>query len=138
MKNKIFTIENFYIGQIKEFKKYISIEDVIKFSELSGDRNPIHIDENYANTSRDKKRLVHGTLILSYFSKIYGMIFPGNGCTIAEQNVIYKKPVYVDKTFRLVVEIISIDEKKRNLLFKNTCYDDEKILVVGNTRVFLP
>ena len=46
--------------------------------------------------------------------------------------------VYVDKTFRLVVEIISIDEKKRNLLFKNTCYDDEKILVVGNTRVFLP
>ena len=71
MKNKIFTIENFYIGQIKEFKKYISIEDVIKFSELSGDRNPIHIDENYANTSRYKKRLVHGTLILSYFSKIY-------------------------------------------------------------------
>ena len=138
MKDKIFNIENYHIGQIKEFKKYVSIEDVIKFSELSGDKNPIHIDENYASISRYKKRLVHGTLILAYFSKIYGMIFPGNGCTIAEQNIIYKKPVYINKTFRLVVEIIDIDKKKRNLIFKNICYDDEKILIEGDTRVFLP
>ena len=138
MKNRIFNIENFHIGQKKEIKEHISIHDVIKFSELSGDKNPIHIDENYANNSRFKKRLIHGTLILAYFSKIYGMIFPGNGCTIAEQNIIYKKPAYIDKTFRLIVEIINIDKKKRNLFFKNTCYDGKKILIEGNTRIFLP
>lgn len=138
MKNKIFNIENFFIGQKKEIEEYISIQDVIKFSELSGDKNPIHIDESYINNSRFKKRLIHGTLILAYFSKIYGMIFPGNGCTIAEQSIIYKKPAYIDKTFRLIVEIINIDKKKRNLLFKNTCYDGKQIVIYGNTRIFLP
>ena len=45
------------------------------------------------------------------------MIFPGNGCTIAEQNIIYKKPVYINKTFRLVVEIIDIDKKEEKFAF---------------------
>jgi 3-hydroxybutyryl-CoA dehydratase len=138
MKKKLFDIKNFHIGQKYEFVKFISPDEVIQFSKLSGDTNPIHTDEIYAENSRYKKRIVHGTLIISYFSRVFGMSLPGNGCTIAEQNIYYKRPVYVNSEVKIIVEISKIDLEKRNLYFNNICLFNNKIAVNGSTKIFLP
>lgn len=62
-----------------EFFKSFSDDDIIEFSKISKDDNPIHIDAGYAAKSIFKKRVVHGVLLISMFSKIFGTMYPGNG-----------------------------------------------------------
>ena len=99
IKNYFFDLSNFEIGMKESFFKKITFEDVRKFSEISGDSNLLHISEEFAKNSRYKKIIVHGLLVVSYFSRLFGTKLPGNGCTLASQKILYKKPIYLDDLF---------------------------------------
>lgn len=102
-----------YIGQkyIEEF--CISQNDVIKFSVLSGDTNPIHLDENYAKQTPFKKPIVHGFLSSSIFSKVFGTSFPGEGTIYLEQNMKFLYPIYPDQKYYAEFLVVDILEKNR-------------------------
>ena len=98
------------IGHIAEFEKTFSPEDVALFSSISNDNNPIHLDAEYAEKSIFGRRVVHGLLVSSLFSKIFGTIYPGSGSIYLTQNVKFLKPAFVGENLKAVITLIEFDE----------------------------
>jgi len=82
-----YRIEDIKIGMEASYSKTITDADVNAFSSLSGDTNPIHLSDEYANLSRYKKRIAHGLLSASYFSALFGTKIPGEGCVYVSQSL---------------------------------------------------
>jgi 3-hydroxybutyryl-CoA dehydratase len=136
--NHILKIESFKIGMSKSFIRIISSDDVLKFAEVTGDDNPLHIDDDFAQKTIFKKRVVHGMLVTSLFSKIFGTQFPGHGCIYLEQNVKFKKPIYLDDEIEVFVVIKSIDVDKCRLNFDTHCKVKDEIVLIGNAVILIP
>ena len=111
------------IGDVFEHDFSFSQEDVIKFSEISGDRNPIHLDEDYASKSIFKKRIVHGFLGGSIFSKVFRMIFPGEGTLFLKQSMSFYKPMYVEDVYTAKFKVLEITNKKHRALVETSILD---------------
>lgn len=128
---------NYRIGDkfTKEF--VIKLDDGIRFAEISGDNNPIHLDEQVAKNTRFGKRIVHGMLIGSYFSSIIGNDFPGNGSIYMEQDLKFLSPIYYDEMISLEVEIVDIIIEKKRIILSTKCLDsNQRLLVDGKAMVF--
>ena len=93
--------------------KTITETDLVLFAGISGDRNPVHLDEQYAEKSRFKKRIAHGLMSASYFSALFGTQLPGPGCVYVSQALQFKRPVYIGDTITATVIVLDIDLSKR-------------------------
>ncbi len=107
-----------------------SQEDVIVFSEVTGDKNPIHLDEEYASKTLFKKRIVHGFLGASVFSKILGTLFPGEGTIYLKQDLKFMAPMFTDKTYKARVEVIEIFKEKKRARLRTTVADESQNLLI--------
>lgn len=114
--------EDFTVGQ--EYRETIKITDdmVRKFAELTGDMNPLHLDESFARKSRFGKRICHGMLVASMISRIMGMNFPGPGTVIVKQLLKYRAPVYVDETVEVQVAVLEINSDKKRIILDTPVY----------------
>ena len=84
-----------------------------KIAEVSGDKNPIHLNQAYAEQSRFGKRIAHGLFCINAISMIVGNYLPGNGTVLLSQNFQYKKPVYIDDRIEVTVSVVDcISENK--------------------------
>ena len=137
MKKYFFDLSNFSIGMQESFSQKITFEDVRKFTEISGDYNLIHISEEFAKNLRYKKIVVHGLLVASYFSRLFGTKLPGNGCTLASQKILYKKPIYLDDLIEVNIEITEINKLNRKIKFRTYCKVKHRIVIDGEAEVFL-
>ncbi len=86
-------IQEIKIGMSESYSQTITDADVKLFAGISGDNNPIHMSDEYAQNSRYKKRVVHGMLCASFFSVLFGTKLPGSGCLYVTQNLNFKRPV---------------------------------------------
>lgn len=111
------------------------IED---FAKVSGDYNPIHLDEDYASTTVFKKPVAHGILMASMFSYIFGNHYPGVGSIYISQNLRFKKPVYVDDVVLATVTVESVNYEKRRIKFSTVCAVEGSVVVTGDAEIFLP
>lgn len=122
--------EDFTVG--REYRETIKITDdmVRKFAELTGDMNPLHLDESFARKSRFGKRICHGMLVASMISRIMGMNFPGPGTIIVKQLLKYRAPVYVDETVEVRVIVLEINSDKKRIILDTPVYkkDDTKAI----------
>ncbi|MCD6104134.1 MAG: MaoC family dehydratase [Thermotogaceae bacterium] len=122
--------EDFTVG--REYRETIKITDdmVRKFAELTGDMNPLHLDESFARKSRFGKRICHGMLVASMISRIMGMNFPGPGTVIVKQLLKYRAPVYVDETVEVRVIVLEINSDKKRIILDTPVYkkDDTKAI----------
>ena len=124
----------FYIGQEEQEEKVFHESDVELFAQVSGDKNPLHLNDTYAEKSRFGRKIVHGILVSSLISKIIGMKLPGEGSIYLEQNIRFRKPVYVDENVIVKVTIIEINQNKFTL--KTNVYNmDDECLIEGNAKV---
>ena len=83
------------IGDSASFTHTITESDVEKFAELSGDRNPLHMDDAYASRTPFKKRIVHGMFLGALASRLLGMHLPGERCLYIRQELSFHKPVFI-------------------------------------------
>ncbi|XOB91211.1 MaoC family dehydratase [Pseudomonadota bacterium 24LQ007] len=118
--------------------KLMDDEAVRGFAEISGDTNPIHLDDDYASESRYKKRIAHGLLSASLFSGIFGTQFPGAGCVYAEQSLVFKRPVYIGDEVVATAELVSIDDSGQSLEFDTRCEVKGRRVLEGRAKVFIP
>ncbi|HQW70946.1 MAG: MaoC family dehydratase [Saprospiraceae bacterium] len=127
------------IGHIAEFEKTFSPEDVALFSSISNDNNPIHLDAEYAEKSIFGRRVVHGLLVSSLFSKIFGTIYPGSGSIYLTQNVKFLKPAFVGENLKAVITLIEFDEIKNRGNFITEVFNmsDQK-LITGEAIILFP
>lgn len=127
------------IGHIAEFEKTFSPEDVALFSSISNDNNPIHLDAEYAEKSIFGRRVVHGLLVSSLFSKIFGTIYPGSGSIYLTQNLKFLKPAFVGENLKAVITLIEFDEIKNRGNFITEVFNmsDQK-LITGEAIILFP
>lgn len=115
----------------------ITQEMVNQFAQLSGDTNPIHIDPDYAATTRFKRTIVHGIFSVSIISKIMGTKFPGEGSVYLDQVFEFKRPVFPDTPYYTKIELVEVMEGKHRGVFTTQIFDVErnKIAVDGKATV---
>jgi acyl dehydratase len=131
-------IQDLYIGQNYTLEKTFQENDVIEFSKLSMDDNPIHIDEEYASTTIFRRRIVHGFLVSSLFSAIIGTKMPGNGSIYLNQTMNFRKPVFLEQKVIAKVSILSINVEKQVIELETNCYDiNGNILINGSALIKL-
>ena len=135
--NKI-PLEEIEIGVCVSYSQTITDADIKAFAGISGDRNPVHLDENYAQNSKFKKRIAHGMMTASYFSALFGTKSPGEGCVYTHQSLNFKRPVYIGDTVVATVEVISVDLAKKRVFFRTTCKVKNKVVTDGEAELFVP
>ncbi|MDS1369865.1 GNAT family N-acetyltransferase [Aliarcobacter butzleri] len=135
--NKI-PLEEIEIGMSASYSQTITDADIKAFAGISGDRNPVHLDENYAQNSKFRKRIAHGMMTASYFSSLFGTKIPGEGCVYTHQSLNFKRPVYINDTVEATVIVTDIDLEKRRVKFKTMCKVDNKIVTDGEAELYVP
>jgi 3-hydroxybutyryl-CoA dehydratase len=125
------------IGDKHIAEKAITEEMIIGFAESTGDKNPVHLDEQYASTTFFKKRIAHGMLAGGLISSVLGNEFPGNGTIYISQTMTFLAPVYINDTIRVEVEVLSFTEKNR-IEMRTDCYNQDGVMVVKGTAFVLP
>lgn len=133
-----YSIEEISIGMSASYSQTITDEGIKRFAELSGDHNPVHLDEVYAENSRYKKRIAHGLLSASFFSALFGTKLPGKGCVYVGQNLNFKRPVYLGDTVTATVTVNNIDSIKKRVFFDTKCTVKNKIVISGTAELFIP
>ncbi len=128
----------FKVGQNRTIIKSVQKEDVQKFADVSGDCNPLHLDEDYAKNTIFGKCIVHGMLSASYISAVLGTDFPGEGTIYLGQNLKFLNPIYIGEEIEILIEIKSIDEKNRAVLRTDVKCSDGKLAIEGEAFVKLP
>ena len=123
------------VGDKSSFSKTITEYDVYGFAGITGDFNPVHINQVKASETMFEKRICHGMLIASFISTVLGMYLPGNGTIYLSQNVKFIKPAFIGDTITAEVEILSINEKGIVTLNTEVCNEQGIKLVVGEAIV---
>jgi 3-hydroxybutyryl-CoA dehydratase len=116
------------IGMKFESVSVVTTENVLEFARISGDTNPLHIDEEYSQNSIFNGRIVHGMLIGSIFSKIIASDLPGPGSIYLHQTMNFLKPIYHDSSIKVIIEVEKLKPEKNIVFLKTTCW-------IGNTQV---
>lgn len=130
---------SYQLGENFSFERHISADDVKQFAKVVGDLNPIHLDEEFAEKSFFKKRIVHGAFLAGLISKILGMDFPGQGTVYISQNSVFKRPVYVDTTVKVEVKVAEVITAKRRLILDTTVLNENnEICMTGSATVWIP
>lgn len=106
----------------------ITDEMVIRFSELTGDKNPLHLDSDYCASTKFKKPIVHGMFLSSFFSKLISEKYPGPGSIYLSQNLSFISPCFIGDTINVVIELNETINNKYYL--RTIIYDsnDNKII----------
>ncbi len=129
-------LEDLSAGQAAENRHVVTDADVRAFAEVSGDDNPLHLDEDYAATTRFGGRIAHGMLAASYISAILGTDLPGPGAIYLSQTLRFRRPVRIGDEVVARVAITAIDERGRVTL-ETACRVGDTIVVEGEAVVMV-
>lgn len=129
----------FEIGQKASFGKTITETDVVSYAGLSGDFNPIHVDRQFAQTTRFEQRIAHGLLTTSLLSGVLGMHLPGPGSVYMGQTLRFVRPVFINDTITATAEVLQYDPEKGNILLKTECRNQNgEIVLEGEAKMRVP
>jgi acyl dehydratase len=127
------------IGAIASIRKTFTEAEVMQFAELSLDRNPLHLDEDFGKASIFGQRVVHGMLVASLFSGLIGMKLPGQGSIYLGQTLTFKAPVFIGQEVTATVEIVKIRHDKPIATLSTVCENDKgQVVVMGEAVVKMP
>lgn len=116
-----------------------SNEDIIGFAKVSGDDNPIHLDEEYAKGTIFKTRIVHGFLGGSVFSKVFGTIVPGEGTIYLSQTLKFMAAMYIGVKYVALFDFIDVDVVKHRAKVQTKITDmDNNVIIIGEALVQNP
>lgn len=132
------TFADLAIGMSVSIENTVSEQDVIDFARVSGDYNPLHMDEDYAKTTQFKGRIAHGALSASYISAILGNDLPGPGAVFMELNLKFVRPVRIGDTVTSSAEVIEMVERGHRVRLAVKGEVDGKIVMKGEALVMVP
>jgi 3-hydroxybutyryl-CoA dehydratase len=125
------------VGDAAEISKTIADEDVRAFAELTGDRNPVHLDEEYAASTRFGRRIAHGMLGASLISAVLANELPGRGTVYLSQTLRFTAPVFLGDTVTARVVVKSVREDKPVVTLETVCTNGRGERVVEGEAVVL-
>jgi len=138
MTNKSYCIEDLSVGMSASYAKTVTDEDIVRFADISGDNNPVHLDQAYAEKTMFKGRIAHGMLSAAFISTVFGTRLPGAGCIYLSQSLKFKAPVKIGETVEATVTITAVDSEKRRVTFQTVCRVGDKVVVDGEALLMVP
>lgn len=132
------TIDQLKVGDSDRFAKTVTDADIYLFAGVTGDLNPAHIDEAYAQTTFFKTRIAHGMLSAGFVSAVIGTRLPGPGTVYMRQTLDFLAPVRIGDTITATVEVIEKIEEKRRVRLKTTCVNQEGVKVLDGEALVSP
>jgi len=118
------------IGRQESFIIKITESMVEKFSNLSGDLNPLHMDNEFAESSLFKKRIVHGMLLSSFFSQLIGMKLPGKNALYFSQTLNFRSPCYIDDEIEVIGEVTEKSDSTQIITVSTTIFNKSKTCLI--------
>jgi 3-hydroxybutyryl-CoA dehydratase len=132
------SISELAVGESAEFAKTISESDVYLFAGITGDLNPVHVDEEFAKTTPFGARVAHGPLTFSLCAGILGTELPGVGTIAVTNEVAFEAPVYIGDTIRVRVEISALDHDRNRCTTAVVWHNQDGKQVASGTMVVKP
>jgi 3-hydroxybutyryl-CoA dehydratase len=123
-------IEQLKIGDTAEFGKTISETDIYLYAGITGDFNPAHVNETYAEGTYFKKRIAHGMLSAGLISAVLANQLPGPGTIYLKQDLRFLAPVYIGDTITARVEILELFIDKNRVRLKTVCSNQKGVHVL--------
>lgn len=137
IENKTFAELN--IGDTAYVKKTLTDEDIKLFAKISGDVNPVHLDEEYAKTTIFKGRIAHGLWSAGLISAVLGTKLPGPGSIYLNQTLSFRRPVKIGDTIRAEVMVSKLDPEKKRVLLACKCINqNQETVTVGEAEIIAP
>lgn len=130
--------EDLEIGQSAEYAKTVTDADVLLFSGVSGDDNPVHINQEYAETTMFKTRIAHGMLSAGFISTVLGTRLPGPGTIYLGQNLKFKAPVRIGDTVTAKATVTALDPAKKRVTLSTICTVKGTVVIEGEATVIAP
>ena len=124
-------LEDLDVGMKAAFGKTITDADIVMFAGVSGDTNPVHLDEEFAATTPFGGRIAHGMLTASLISTVLGTKLPGPGCIYLSQSMRFLAPVRPGETVRAEATIKAIDRERRRVTIDTVCTVNGKNVLEG-------
>lgn len=126
------------VGQTAEATHVVGGGDIEAFAEVSGDTNPVHLDEAYARTTTFAGRIAHGMLGAAYISAVLGTRLPGPGAIYLSQSLRFRRPVRIGDAVIARVTVKALDEKRGHATLETVCQVNGKTVIDGEAVVMAP
>lgn len=136
-KHQGFYIEDLEVGMSREVTHQVSEQDVDDFARISGDYNPLHMDEEYAKTTPFGGRIAHGAMTASYCSAILGNDIPGPGAIFMSLELKFRAPVRIGDTVLARAEVGEINARRKHVVMVVTCSVEGKVVAKGKAGVMV-
>ncbi len=130
--------EDLEIGMTDIFAKTVTEADIILYSGVSGDTNPVHLNHEFAAETMFKERIAHGMLSAGFISAAIGTKLPGPGCIYIGQSLRFKAPVKAGDTVTARVTVEALDNKKHFVELKTVCTVAGKVVIDGEATIMVP
>jgi 3-hydroxybutyryl-CoA dehydratase len=133
-----YTFDSINVGMNHEFEITVTEKLVLDFSVISGDFNPLHINENYATKTKFKKRICHGMLLASFLSRLVGMYLPGKNALYFSQILNFNFPCFINDIVTVKGEIIDKNFATKIITVKTTIINQKNELILdGEAKVMI-
>ena len=133
-----YVFEDLDIGMEASFAKSVSETDIITFAEVTGDKNPVHLDEAYAAKTIFKRPIAHGMLTAGYISAVFGMELPGPGAIYVSQTLNFRAPVRTGDRVVAKVRVMELYPGKRRARFACVCSVEGTVVLEGEAVLMVP
>jgi 3-hydroxybutyryl-CoA dehydratase len=130
--------EDLSVGMSASYTRTITDKDIRQFAEVSGDTNPVHLDEEFAASTRFKKRIAHGMLSGSYISTVVGTKLPGPGCLYVSQTLNFRAPVYIGDEVTATVTVTELNERRGYVTLSTVCSVGDTDVIRGEAMILVP
>ncbi|MBW7837166.1 MAG: MaoC family dehydratase [Sphingomonadales bacterium] len=128
-------IDDMAVGDAATFAKTVTEADILLFAAVSGDTNPVHIDQDFAAATPFKSRIAHGMLSASFISAVLGVRLPGPGTIYLSQSMRFRAPVRVGDTVVATATIKTLDVDKRRVTLETVCKVGDTVVIDGEAVV---
>jgi 3-hydroxybutyryl-CoA dehydratase len=133
-----YCIEDLDDGMYAVYRKMITHADISGFADISGDTNPVHLDEAYAASTRFRTRIAHGMLSAAFISAVVGTKLPGPGCVYLSQSLRFLAPVRIGDTVEAIATVAAVDRRRFRVALDTVCRVGETEVIVGEALLMVP
>ncbi len=131
-------LEDLSLGMSDDFTKTITESDILIYAGVSGDNNPLHLDEEFASQTRFKGRISHGMLTTSLWSTIVGTKLPGPGSAYMRQDMKFLKPVRIGDSVTATMTVVEVNVEKQQVTLDAECLVEGELVATGRGLVWVP
>ena len=125
------------VGQSATYERTVTETDIAQFAELSGDHNPVHLDEAFAAKTMFKGRIAHGMLSAAFISTTVGTRLPGYGSIYVGQTLRFRAPVRIGDTVVTTATVKAINRERRRVTMETVCRVGETVVLDGEAELML-